>query len=298
VSGDDETLVGDRSLLGKAIGGADSRAYLIVIAGPGVGQMFRVGDATVVGRGETADVRIFDDEISRAHARIEVTDAGVRIHDLGSKNGTLVNGSAIRESELSDGDKIQIGTTTILKFSFHDKLDEKFQQRMYDSALKDPLTGVFNRRHFSERLELELAYAMRHGTSLSLVIFDLDHFKRINDTWGHLAGDHVLRSVSAAVAGAIRREDMLARHGGEEFALVLRGTDREHATLLAERVRVIVERLHVEWEGEHLPVTASFGVASVPLEGGSSRTDLLAAADAMLYEAKARGRNRVCAKSE
>ena len=298
MSGDDETRVGDRSLVQKAIGAADSRAYLIVIAGPGVGQMFRVGDATVVGRGETADVQIFDDEISRSHAQIEMTDTRVRIRDLGSKNGTFVNGSAVRESELSDGDKIQIGTTTILKFSFHDELEEQFQQRMYESALKDPLTGAFNRRHLMERLELELAYAIRHGTTLSLVLFDLDHFKQVNDTWGHLAGDLVLRTVSAAVAGAIRREDMLARHGGEEFALVLRGTDREHATLLAERIRVIVEGLQVEWEGQRVPVTASFGVASVPFTGSSSRTELLAAADAMLYEAKARGRNRVCANAE
>ena len=193
---DDEetkTVVGGRDAILAAVVGPKAvsrdRAYVIVIAGPNVGEMFKVSGLTEVGRGQTVGIRIHDTEISRRHARLTVEGDRVLVEDLGSTNGTFVNGQPIDKVALSDGDKIQVGTTTILKFSYHDDLDEQFQRHMYEAALRDGLTGAYNKKYLSDRMESELAYAARHRSPLSLVIFDLDHFKKINDTYGHLAGD-------------------------------------------------------------------------------------------------------------
>ena len=183
------------------------RAYLIVLAGTEVGKMFKLDEGeTVIGRSHRADIRIDDDSISRMHVKLALDGTSVSIEDLNSSNGTLVNGTKINTEQLRDGDKIRVGETTILKFTFHDRLDESFQQKMYNAALRDPLTKAYNKKYFVDQLGVEIAYAKRHRTPLSLVIFDLDHFKRINDTYGHVAGDMVLMELAEPVQAMPRTE--------------------------------------------------------------------------------------------
>ncbi len=273
------------------------RAYLIVLAGSNVGEMHRVENGeTVIGRAQNVNIRLNDDGISRRHARLVQSGPEVVIEDLESANGTLVNGETIRRQTLQDGDKIRIGSTTILKFTYHDRLDESFQQQMYDAALRDGLTRAFNKKYFLDRLETEIAYAARHKATLSLVMFDLDHFKHVNDTYGHLAGDYVLARISKLSMGTVRTEDVFARYGGEEFAVICRGVTLSSAGILAERLRVLVEASAFEHESIRMPVTISVGVASIPDKAIETAAQLIAAADEALYEAKRGGRNRVLLK--
>lgn len=270
-------------------------AYLVVLAGSNVGEMHKIeGPETVIGRAMNTNLRLNDDGISRRHCRVLQIGGKVIIEDLGSANGTLVNGELIQHHELSDGDKIRLGATTMLKFTYQDKLDETFQQQMYDAALRDGLTRCYNKKLFQDRLETEFAYARRHRTMLSLVMFDVDHFKKINDTYGHLAGDAVLVHLARVTQSMIRTEDVLARYGGEEFAIICRGTPLLNAGVVGERLRTAVEQATFEFQGRRLPVTVSVGVAALPEANAAATHELIAAADSALYEAKRSGRNRVC----
>jgi diguanylate cyclase (GGDEF)-like protein len=273
------------------------KAYLIVMTGANVGEMHRldIGE-TVVGRGTAANIRIGDDGVSRRHCRVLVDGKSVRIEDLGSANGTLVNGSVIKEVPLRDGDKIQLGSSTILKFTYHDKLEENFQRAMYDAALRDDLTKAFNKKHFLDRLEQEVAFVRRHGAPLSLIMFDVDHFKNVNDTYGHVAGDHVLAKLAQITHGAIRTEDLFGRYGGEEFGIICRNISLLGAGSMAERLRSMVEASDFVFETREIPVTISLGVAGFPEAPVQNGIELIAAADEALYAAKRSGRNRVCLK--
>jgi len=269
------------------------QAYLIVLAGNEVGKMFKLGEGEIVlGRSHRADIRLDDDSISRLHARLSLSGTTIRIEDLNSSNGTLINGNRIDSNTLKDGDKIRLGDTTILKFTFNDRLDESFQRKMYDAALRDPLTKAYNKKYFLDQLTSEVAYAARHRSPLSLLIFDADHFKRINDTYGHVAGDYVLIEMSKLVHNMLRAEDVFARYGGEEFVVILRGILLNDAGIIAERIRSAVESFVFMTDTQRMPVTVSVGVAA---HDGSS-TDpmaLVEAADEALYAAKRAGRNRV-----
>lgn len=273
------------------------RAYLIVLAGSNVGEMYRVeGAELVIGRAAGTTIRLNDDGISRRHARLTQVDGQVLIEDLNSSNGTLVNGEPIKQIALRDGDKIRLGSTTILKFTYHDYLDESFQQQMYDAALRDGLTKAFNKKYFLDRLETEVSYARRHGAHLSLLMFDVDHFKRINDTFGHLAGDYVLARIAKLASNTVRTEDVFARYGGEEFGILCRGVGLENAGILGERLRILIEGSVFEHEGVRVPTTISIGVAAHPETPVENGLQLIAAADEALYEAKRTGRNRVLLK--
>jgi two-component system, cell cycle response regulator len=277
-----------------------NRAYLIVLAGSNVGEMYRVEEGeTFIGRGQNANIRLNDDGISRRHARLVQQTGSVMIEDLRSSNGTVINGITVTGPELhalQDGDKIRLGSTTILKFTYNDHLDENFQQQMYDAALRDALTKAYNRKYFLDRLETEIAYARRHHASLSLLIFDVDHFKRINDTYGHLAGDYVLTKLAKLAHATVRTEDVFARYGGEEFGVMCRGVSLPNAGILAERLRQVVETSPFDHEGVRMPVTISIGVAAYPELPIENATQLIAGADEALYEAKRGGRNRVLLK--
>lgn len=271
------------------------RAYLIVLAGAEVGKMYKLNEGeTMLGRSHRADVRIEDDSISRLHAKVTLSGTDILIEDLGSSNGTLVNGDRVAQAPLKDGDKIRLGETTILKFTFHDRLDESFVQKMYDAALRDPLTKAYNKKYLLDQLAQEISYAKRHQSKLTLIMFDLDHFKRVNDTYGHVAGDQVLIQTATRVSALLRGEDVLARYGGEEFCVILRGISLEDAGVLAERIRAAVE-VHVYRSGStEIRATASLGVAEFDGEGEASA--LIEAADSALYAAKGAGRNRVLLK--
>lgn len=274
----------------------DTRAYLVLLAGSNVGEMFALGENQVLGRAKDAELRLRGEGISRQHARLVTTaDGSVQLEDLGSTNGTFVNGQRVDRAVLKDGDKIQVGDSIILKFSYQDDLEETFQRRLYESALQDSLTGIYNKRYFMEQLNLELGFARRHQARLALLLFDLDHFKSINDTYGHAAGDHVLREMANAVSVVIRREDIFARYGGEEFVVLSRSTDIVSARVVAERIRRTVAGHAFVYEQHPLRVTVSVGVAAYPDIDVRSDEDLVVAADQALYQAKRGGRNRVVA---
>lgn len=291
---DERTIVGDRSQFDRKTPAAKPReAYLTVVAGPNVGEMFRVGNGGDVGRAMEAHFRLTDTEMSRRHARFVARDGRVFVEDLSSTNGTFVNGNRVQLQSLNDGDKVQVGTQTVLRFSYQDDVDEEFQRRLVESALRDGLTKAFNKTYFQERLASELAYAQRHEVPLSLLLLDLDHFKRVNDGFGHLAGDHVLSTFAQIVFETIRREDVFARYGGEEFAIISRGIDLEGARVFGERLRVLVERNAFEWNGQRIPVTVSIGVATYPDMTALEPDDMVQGADRALYQSKTTGRNRV-----
>ena len=201
-------------------------AYLVVLAGVSAGEMFKLQkDRTVVGRGPTVGVRLNDEGVSREHCVFVREGEKMIVEDMGSTNGTFCNGIKIDRRELVDGDKVMVGSSTILKFTYHDYLDEVFQRQMYESALRDGLTKVFNKKYFTDYLEKEFAFAARHGGPLALIFLDIDFFKKFNDTHGHPAGDFVLAELSQMMTTLLRTEDVLARFGGEEFTILCRGSD-------------------------------------------------------------------------
>jgi two-component system, cell cycle response regulator len=289
---DETTAIADPGELAASDGGERDRAYLIVLAGSNVGEMYKISrEELVLGRGRDCDIQVIDEGVSRLHARIRIEPDGIRVEDLDSRNGTFANGAKISSHLLKDGDKVQIGRTTILKFSYHDRLDESFQRQMYDSALRDPLTRAYNKRYFDERMESEFRFAHRHEVPLTVLLLDLDYFKSINDTHGHLAGDRVLDEFAAAIQKTVRNEDVFARYGGEEFAIISRAISLENAKKFADRLCRVTAGLAIVHEGTLIPLTVSVGVATWPDVGVESALELLAAADRALYDAKANGRN-------
>lgn len=252
-------------------------------------------DETVLGRGHGCRVRIDDSGLSRRHCRILKSPEGYLIEDLDSTNGTFLEGEPVRgRRKLEDGVRIQMGRDTVLKFAVQDELEMRATRRLYESAMHDPLTGVYNRRYLDDHLAAEFAFAARHGTALSLLLIDADHFKRVNDTWGHAAGDAALRTLAGHLQRSVRSEDMIARFGGEEFAVLARETSATGALAVAERIRKSVERTPVQLEaGKTVSLTVSIGVVHM---GGTraylSAHALLEAADEALYRAKEAGRNR------
>lgn len=289
---DEDTDVSGPADVRKDAGKRD-KACLIVIAGSKVGEMFPLESAATLGRGVEADIRLTDDGISRAHCRITRDGDQLVLEDLGSRNGTYWNGEPVERHALADGDKIQLGRTTILKFTYHDRLEESFQRQMFDSALRDPLTQVYNKRYFENRLTSELRYARRHGTPLALLLIDLDRFKEVNDSRGHLAGDKALVTVAAHVQSTIRNEDVFSRIGGEEFAIISRGIRRDQAELFAERLRAQIAELEIVHDETRFRMTTSIGIATLPENDCDDSQELVEAADRALYAAKDAGRDRV-----
>ena len=289
----DETTL-SRAPVGKPVRAQHGpSAYLVVISGPSFGEMYKLkGERTVLGRGEATDIRVLDDGISREHAAVERDGGKMVLVDLGSTNGTFCNGVRVARQDLTDGDKISIGATTILKFTYQDQVDERYQKQLFESALRDGLTATFNRRYFIDRLHTEFRFAMRHQKTLALLFVDIDHFKKINDNFGHQGGDGVLAAVARVMTATLRAEDVLARYGGEEFAVICREIEADGALALGERLRAAVAQSRFEHAGKVIPVTVSVGVAA---EGKIEDAQaFIAAADAAMYEAKRAGRDRVC----
>jgi two-component system, cell cycle response regulator len=268
---------------------------LTVLQGTDMGAMFQLNkEVQVLGRDPAVEVTIEDESVSRSHARIMQRDGLYEVEDLGSTNGTYVAGALVSgRVRLLDGVRLQVGHT-LLRFALQDDVEQAASRRIYEMSVRDGLTGVYNRRYFEERLTSEFAFALRHATGLSLILADIDWFKKINDTWGHHAGDTVLRRVAVELQAGVRTEDVVARFGGEEFAILARGIDVEGARMFAERVRVIIQRAVITWESDRVPVTMSLGVAHTPGNPQIDKPELLvAAADMALYAAKHGGRNRV-----
>ncbi len=249
----------------------------------------------LVGRHPDCTVALDEVSVSRHHARIVREEAGLLVEDCQSRNGTFLDGIPIQRGELQDGCLLQIGLRVSFRFALVDAHRESVLQKLYKSSTRDALTGLYNRRHFDDRLVMELAFARRHGTDVSLIMVDIDFFKAINDTHGHSAGDGVLRQVSSMLAQQLRVEDVVARVGGEEFAILLRGIGVAGATLLAERLRATIGALPVMHGTVPIPVTVSLGCAALSELAEPNPAQFLATADQRLYVAKRSGRNRVVA---
>lgn len=260
--------------------------------------MFPLHDGeTLVGRAAHADFRLGDRTVSREHLLVRLEQNCISVDDLVSKNGSYLNGEHIEgRACVLDGDHLRIGDT-VLKFSMLDALEEQALTTLFELTVRDPLTRAYNRRYLEAHLESELAFAERQGTSLALLLIDIDHFKRVNDTHGHPIGDVVLKLVALSAQRVLRRYDTLCRLGGEEFVVVARDTSERNAELLAERLRRRIAALRVEVQHRLVPVTVSVGViTSDPKLVPTDPEALLRLADRALYEAKQGGRNRVVAR--
>ena len=267
-------------------------ACVVVIHGAGLGRRVDVADAAVmIGRSHEADLQINHPSVSRRHCQLWKEGSGYRIRDLGATNPTRINDQAIDESELGDGDHVTVGES-VLKFISDSSLEASYHEEVYQLATLDALTELHNRRHFVEMLERELSRSQRHLRPLTLAIVDLDHFKRINDRLGHPAGDMVLRQFGAILRDHVRADDVAARIGGEEFAVLLPETALDHARDYSERLRETVAATRFDAAGEQLEVTISIGLALIA-EGRDSVSTLMRSADRGLYRAKSEGRNRV-----
>ena len=269
---------------------------LVVMYGKNLGKRhFLDKPEQILGRSDSANIQIDQDSVSRQHAKIVAKEGRARLFDLGSTNGTFVNESRVDDVELRDGDLVKVGQT-IFKYLSGSNIENKYHEEIYRLTTMDGLTGAYNKRYFLESLSRELNRAQRYDRALSLAMFDLDHFKRVNDQFGHLAGDHVLKEVSGVVQAHVRRDDVFARYGGEEFALILPEVDKRGAVQVCEKLRARIEAHHFEYAGRSMPVTVSLGIRS--LQTGEREIDVshfIGEADAKLYEAKSAGRNRVSA---
>ena len=274
---------------------------LLVLSGSRSGQCFRLEPGNhFLGRGWDADLFLDDESVSRKHAEFIVTKEGhYYLRDHGSTNGTKVNGTRIhgKPQRIFTGDRIRLSSTVCVKLRVQDTTEEQMQQALYNMAIHDPLTGAFNKRYLSERIDQEVAFAWRRGRPLSLIILDLDKFKIVNDTYGHHVGDEVLREVACQIKGSLRLEDIFSRFGGEEFVVLMRDTPIEQAIQVAERLRCGIESMTIKADGVSVNVTISIGISTTTDEACCSSMDLFSQADKRLYIAKSSGRNRVVASS-
>lgn len=277
-------------------------ACLVVINGADLGRKYLLAQrSTVIGRSSKVDIQIDEDSISRSHAVVENNGDHVLARDLESTNGTYVNDVQIRERRLNDGDQIKIGRT-IFKFLSGSNVEAQYHDEIYKLTTTDGLTQIYNKRYFLKEMEREMSRSLRYDRELSLIMLDIDHFKPINDTYGHLAGDHVLRQVAKRIREHIRRDDIFGRYGGEEFALMLPELNKYHGAQLAEKLRRLVEAEPFIFDNISIPVTLSMGISDlgeykgVVSAGGDLEINPFAfikLSDDRLYQAKQSGRNRV-----
>jgi len=283
---------------GAQLGGRGNRRGVLVIlsgARPGRTVVITEGQDFIVGRTSESTYAVDDESLSRRHVRFFSVAGRYAVEDLKSTNGTFVDGKRLEgPAFLEAGARIQLGKDTVLRFDLQDDSVIEEQKRLYEATVKDKLTGVYNRHFLDERLASELSYAKRHGTALSVLFVDADHFKKVNDTFGHAGGDAVLIAMGKLLIASMRSEDIAARYGGEEFILVLRGISGASVLNVAERLRADVQSLSVTHDGQSIPFTVSIGVATHTSEREfEDSAALLAVADNALYKAKETGRNRV-----
>ena len=293
----DQATVIDSARPGVAAAGFE--AAVILIAHPEnrrLGTRFRVTPGAVLEIGRSQDAQISIPEVpslSRTHARLRFTEGRVSLEDLGSRNGTFVNDRATRGAlELRSGDRFQVGAVHF-KFLHERDVEHAYYEAIHEMVVRDGLTGVHNRRKFVEEATREVGRAARHGRPLSLILVDIDHFKAVNDTHGHLAGDAALKQLATRFSNQVRAEEVFARIGGEEFAILCPETDLAGAAALAEKLRAACAAEPFDCAGLAIDATCSFGVAQLESET-SKLEDLMRAADRALYRAKSEGRNRVC----
>ena len=255
-------------------------------------KLFRLNQPqTTIGRAPECDLFCDDPSISRQHAVITKSANGFFIEDLDSTNGTYVDSCQVNKSKLEDNVQIRVGNH-IFKFIADDSIESQYHETVYNMMTKDGLTGVYNKRYLVETLEREFDRSRFYNRPFSILMMDIDHFKNFNDTYGHLAGDEVLREFATRVEQACQPGQILARFGGEEFAILLSETGLEEASAFAERIRQVIADNRFHSNAGQLTVTTSIGVAEVNLKMHASFSDLLEQADRHLYAAKQNGRNQ------
>ncbi len=262
--------------------------------GPDIGKRVSLANRQyIVGRDSDADFVVSRSSVSRQHARLYHDDDGAWwVEDLNSTNGTFVNEVRVKRQMLSDSDQVRFGDG-IYKFLSGSNIESAYHEAIHNMAIQDGMTGIHNKRFFMEFLEREIAVSVRHGHPLTLVMFDVDHFKKVNDTHGHLAGDAVLKDLAGRIKSRIRREDLFARYGGEEFACVLPSTALPGGIVFAEHLRTIIEERPCTFDAMMIPFTISLGVTTLFRETGVDPNGLIKRADENLYAAKRSGRNKV-----
>jgi len=272
--------------------------YLIQISGRETGQMYHLTGRTVrIGRDPSCQITLEDPHISRNHAEIICrSPTEIVIRDVGSTNGVFVNGKRVSEQLLTDGDKILIGTRLYFKFCYQDAVDQNYQQNLFRAANIDGLTQLYNKKYFIDVLSKEFSFSKRNNQPLSLIMADVDHFKKVNDTYGHMAGDLVLKCVGQYLQKNLRLENICCRYGGEEFAVILRNVNGDLAYVIGERIRTSIEAEKINYRGKTIQVTVSIGIATLEDEEFETIEDLIQRADEHLYEAKEGGRNRTIMK--
>jgi len=290
----EETPVVRREDILPDMGDAGSSACLVTIYGPNLGSRFVLDGVReiVVGREPPSELVIPSMVISREHARLYFSKGFYFVEDLGSTNGTFLNDTRVEVPvPLQINDRIRLGTV-ILKFLTGGDIENLYHEELYNVSITDGLLGIPNRRALSAFLDKEISRARRHERPLSLLMFDIDFFKKINDTWGHLAGDTVLKELISLVSPKIRKEEMLARWGGEEFVAVLPETDHMGAVSVAEKIRSAVEEHSFYFQDEIIKITVSVGVATWD-DVFPDANAWIRQADERLYHAKTHGRNLV-----
>ena len=272
------------------------RTWLVQIYPAGIGHsLIEVPPGRfVIGRDGRCNLALDDADVSREHCSIELRDGEYVLIDLHATNGTFLNDERINQKTIKSGDYIRVGKH-IMKFLSSDHIEVRYHETVYSMMINDGLTGIHNRRFFADSLRRELVRSTRHGRPLSLLIFDIDFFKRVNDNYGHLAGDAVLRELCSRVKPTIREDEIFARYGGEEFAVILPEATVEHARLVGERIRKLVGEKPFEVHSLTVPITISVGVAATDGTRAVSVDELIGEADQKAFEAKRSGRNCVVA---
>lgn len=278
--------------------GPGSPRYLIVVQGGIPGAMVPIGPgALAIGRSDDNGLVLTEPSVSRRHADLRVDDLGrVWLTDHSSTNGSFRNGFRIPPESptfLADGDRVRFGTKVVFKYACPDREEEAFQKSMFERTVRDAMTGLFNRAYFLDQLGPLAARASSRGLGLAMVMCDIDRFKSINDTHGHQGGDAVLCQVAGFLRRTTRSDDLVARFGGEEFAIALPIESEARAVQRAERIRTALANRRLRFEDGLLRVTASFGVAFAERFRPQEVDAMIAEADRALYRAKAAGRNRV-----
>jgi diguanylate cyclase (GGDEF)-like protein len=280
----------------RLISAATREACLVHIypTGPSMGCRYPLRDKQLIlGRGDDCDIRIQDNSVSRKHAKIEPSAEGYFVSDLGSTNGTFVNDRQLdNPASVQDGDYLRVGNC-IYRYLTGGNIEAEYHEEIYRLTIQDGLTRLHNQRALSEFLDREVARSQRHNRPLSVLMFDIDKFKAINDSYGHLCGDFVLRELAECIRSSVRKEDLFARYGGEEFCMVLVETGPDEAAAAGERIRAAVAGHQFRFETTPIKLTISIGVATTAGDPDITPTALLRAADELLYQAKRTGRNKV-----